>query len=256
MSSPVELYVDAIGGAARRTLAGGEAHVFAAFERSCYVETAAGIACLGSATIGRGPLNAILTAMPAVPGVDSLLRLRIERAVPWTPQRVALPDPELLAARWAECRPEEGLAALIDSPSQVEPRARRAAEAFVAWMRAGASSPAPAAAASLVGLGPGLTPAGDDFVGGALIALHTLGKRDIASRVASWALALAERGTSRISRAHLACAARGEGHEALHAFLAAQDADAAQAALEALDRVGHSSGWDAAAGALAGLGLP
>ena len=254
MSSRIDLRIAVLGGAARRALAGGEARVFAAFERSCYVETAAGIACIGSPSIGRGPLNAILDDGEDVPAFGGQLRLRIDEASTWAPPRAMRLDPEPLTAYWAERRPEEGLAALIDSPAQVEPHGRQAAEAFVDWLQGGASSPAPAAASALIGLGPGLTPAGDDFAGGALIALQALGKRDIASRVAEWALALAERRTNRISRAHLACAAQGEGHEALHALLAARDPGSVERALEALDCVGHSSGWDAAAGALAALG--
>lgn len=254
MSSPIELHIAVLGGAARRALAQGEARVFAAFERSCYVETAAGIACVGSASIGCGPLNAILARPQAVPRVGSTLRLCVEQAQAWIPPRATPVDPSALIALWAGRRSREGLAGLVDSPARVERHARRAAEAFIGWLQGGAALPAPAAASALIGLGPGLTPAGDDFVGGALIALHARGRRDAAARIGRWALALAERRTGRISRAHLACAARGEGHEALHALLAARDPDAAVAAMDALDRVGHSSGWDAAAGALAALG--
>ncbi|MEE9273883.1 MAG: DUF2877 domain-containing protein, partial [bacterium] len=63
----------------------------------------------------------------------------------------------------------------------------------------------------------------------------------------------------RISRAHLACAARGEGAAALHETLAAllgPDPEAALAApLGTLDAIGHTSGWDALAGAAAVLAL-
>src|SRR5690348_2028367 len=47
------------GRAALACLRAGPAKVFASFERSCYVETAAGIACLGE-HIGLGPLNAVI----------------------------------------------------------------------------------------------------------------------------------------------------------------------------------------------------
>jgi hypothetical protein len=53
--------------------------------------------------------------------------------------------------------------------------------------------------------------------------------------------------TSAISAAHLAAAAAGEGHEALHAVLNGE------LDLDALDAVGHTSGWDALAGAAAVL---
>jgi hypothetical protein len=53
--------------------------------------------------------------------------------------------------------------------------------------------------------------------------------------------------TSAISAAHLAAAAAGEGHEVLHEILNG-DLD-----VKKLDRVGHTSGWDSLAGAVAVL---
>lgn len=116
------------------------------------------------------------------------------------------------------------------------------AEAFLRWIT-GNGEPDEA----LIGLGPGLTPAGDDFVGGAMIALRAFGHEDAADRIAAWALPLAQERTSRISRAHLECAARGEGHEALHDWLNGF----APADLARLARIGHTSGLDAAVGAAA-----
>ena len=52
----IELHALAIGGAAHGALrAGARATVFAAFERSCYVETPAGSACVGGPALGLGP---------------------------------------------------------------------------------------------------------------------------------------------------------------------------------------------------------
>ncbi|HYL26024.1 MAG TPA: DUF2877 domain-containing protein [Burkholderiales bacterium] len=59
--------------------------------------------------------------------------------------------------------------------------------------------------------------------------------------------------TSAISGAHLAAAAAGEGHEALHACLQAlfsADADWPRVLAE-LTNVGHTSGWDSLAGLVA-----
>ena len=117
---------------------------------------------------------------------------------------------------------------------------RKPAQAFLGWI-AGTGKPDDA----LIGLGPGLTPAGDDFVGGAMIALRAAGNGALADRVAAWALPLAKERTNRISRAHLQCAAAGEGHEALHDFLKTFGKEE----LDRLARVGHTSGLDAAAGA-------
>ncbi len=205
---------------------GGPARVFAAFERSCYIETAAGIACLGGRDIGCGPLNVIVEGAFRIPA-DSF-EVDTRRAGIWKPSPANL-KPRAL-------------------PSLATPAVLRdAGKAFDLWLRNGAErSPD-----ELIGLGPGLTPAGDDFVGGALIALRAAGNDALADRVSAWALELAEERTSRISRAHLRCAAAGEGHEALHDFLVTFGKES----LARLARLGHTSGLDAAAGALLALNM-
>ena len=86
-----------------------------------------------------------------------------------------------------------------------------------------------------------------------MIALRVAGRNAgdaaLADRIAAWCLPLAEKNTNRISRAHLECAARGEGHEALHDLLCTFE----EKHLARLARVGHTSGLDAAAGALLAL---
>ena len=236
MSSPAEVRALSIGSAARAALGSrAPARVFASFERSCYVETQDGMACVGGPQIGRGPLNVIVAAPFRIP--KDFLNVDIRDAESWMPPATAL-----------------GEEPLVQIPAVTDPwRHHRQAQAFLAWIARG--GPAPAAANELIGLGPGLTPAGDDFVGGAMIALRAAGRVELADRVAAWALRLAERRTSRISRAHLACAAAGEGHEALHDLLGVIHAErhTVERAIGALARVGHSSGMDAAAGALLSL---
>ena len=108
----------------------------------------------------------------------------------------------------------------------------------------------------LLGLGPGLTPSGDDFLGGAMIALAALGEPGRARRLADLILPSAAHLTGKISVAHLACAAKGEGAAALHgalAVLARPEPGAMGTALAAIDRIGHCSGWDGLAGAVAVL---
>ena len=125
---------------------------------------------------------------------------------------------------------------------------------LAAWLREPAGEP-PATVATLIGLGSGLTPAGDDALGGALIALRVFGRAALADRLAEWLLPRARTGTSDISHAHLAAAAEGEGAAALHDTLTALANDDASLAegVARLDRIGHSSGWDALAGAVAAL---
>lgn len=103
----------------------------------------------------------------------------------------------------------------------------------------------------LIGLGPGLTPSGDDLLAGALIALRALGWPQAADRLGRWLLRRARARTHAISYAHLVCAAEGEGATALHDTLAALSSPGTPGlggCLDALSTVGHSSGWDATAG--------
>lgn len=125
---------------------------------------------------------------------------------------------------------------------------------WIAAGLAGSTDPLPVpgdAVEALIGLGPGLTPSGDDLLGGVLVALRQLGVSEIADRLAQDVAARAAGRTGAISRAHLAAAAGGEGAAPLHALLAAlctPGAPGLQACLAGVEEVGHSSGWDAVAG--------
>jgi len=109
----------------------------------------------------------------------------------------------------------------------------------------------PAEIKSLLGLGPGLTPSGDDLLGGYFIALHSLGLGDIARELWDWLRPAAQQRTNKISFAHLAWAARGFGAAPIHMMIRALFSNSVAGlpdCLRALDRIGHTSGWDAAAG--------
>ncbi len=154
-----------------------------------------------------------------------------------------------LVAALATHRWEEHGMAVSDRP--LHRLAWPAISSLADWLASGGNAPPPEAAEILIGLGPGLTPSGDDLVGGAMIALRALGRLGIASRLAAWALPLARQRTGAISAAHLACAASGEGSSALHDLIAAlltPGAPGLAEALTALAAIGHSSGWDALAG--------
>ncbi len=127
--------------------------------------------------------------------------------------------------------------------------------AFTHWLqeilRGRGSAVVPEKARALVGLGPGLTPSGDDFLAGVMIALRWLGNDALAKRIAAWTLPLARTRTNKISRAHLQCAADGQGAAALHALLtvcSSVECGDLTAHVDALDDIGHTSGWDAFAG--------
>ena len=116
------------------------------------------------------------------------------------------------------------------------------------------------AAPRLLGLGPGLTPSGDDFIGAALFALAHAPRagwarplRALRGRLLGAAIAGA---TNPISTALLSDLMSGVGYRPLHELLAALNAgDVARiaVALSALLTIGASSGADLTAGLLAVL---
>ena len=103
----------------------------------------------------------------------------------------------------------------------------------------------------LIGLGEGLTPSGDDFIGGMLIALVRAGHHEAAKNIYSTIMPAARERTNRISLAHLDCAAQGLAslplHHLLNAVLNGNDVEVAQLAND-INQIGHTSGWDIAAG--------
>ena len=232
----------------------GPARVIAVFGRSAYVETPGGLACIGVTAIGNGPLNAIVETFPPALSVGDALALDCAAATLWRPQPAPRWDPPVVRAALAALRcavhgrlPAEGFGCLLGEAANLPP----AIAALKRWMADPGGEPD--AAAGLIGLGPGLTPAGDDLIGGALCALRFTGQAALAARLAAWALPLAQAGTSRISRAHLECAAEGECGEAVNDAIVALLAGGAPD-LGRIDAVGHTSGWDALAGAALALG--
>lgn len=111
------------------------------------------------------------------------------------------------------------------------------------------------AAVALLGLGPGLTPSGDDYLVGLLGALEVLdhpARRGIALAVTAHG---AERTTELSARA-LSNAAHGRYPERLHDVLAAivsNDARAIPRSIERAMRYGATSGADTIVGVFAGL---
>jgi len=275
-----------LGPLAARTLrAGALGRVSARFEHSFYVDLGAGSVCVGEESLGPGPLSVLCARLPAGPLgaylnagdaariegqilVAGALRIDLAEARPWWPAAVGAWDRTSLlrglAAAKATLRalkPSDGLHLLAPGPpSGRQPFAEAAAPPLghlAQLLHVGCAAEAAAADAAkiapLIGLGPGLTPSGDDFLGGLLVALALVGR--IALRDRLWQAlhgAIAERTTS-ISRAHLAAAAEGLGgarlHGALNAIMTGARGDI-QAACAALGRVGHTSGWDALAGGL------
>lgn len=119
------------------------------------------------------------------------------------------------------------------------------------------------AATGLLGLGSGLTPAGDDVLMGALFMLQRLAPQsafwtDRYVQLQACLLAVPCQRTARISGQWLCQAAQGNWNALWHglwAALDAQDADRIRQALAALAQLGHTSGYCALAGMRAVLAV-
>ena len=108
-------------------------------------------------------------------------------------------------------------------------------------------------AAALCGLGPGLTPAGDDWLAGWLVGLRLVSPGSDLHGAGEAVLEAAEGRTTMLSLAFLRCAARGEVAEPWHALLAALAAGTATNVETAAARVlcfGATSGADMLTGFL------
>ncbi len=115
-----------------------------------------------------------------------------------------------------------------------------------------------AAAHRMVGLGPGLTPSGDDVLCGFLVTVSQLARpaalelRALAGALGALVVARAARATTALSATLLGHAARGEAAAEVIDLLAAVAAGAPGPALARLLAVGHWSGYDLATGVAAG----
>jgi hypothetical protein len=113
-----------------------------------------------------------------------------------------------------------------------------------------------AAATRLAGRGPGLTPAGDDFLIGALHALWAAGGDGTRDQLVEVIARAAPPRTGALPAAWIAAAGKGEAAESWHSLVAAlanEDGAAVAAATSFIARIGHTSGADALAGFLVAL---
>jgi hypothetical protein len=232
---------------AREALASGEGEVCAVFRRSFYLRLPGErYACAGDLSLGRGPLNALITNL-RIPALGEHLSVSVDNAKAWQPPPHQPGQPKLNELNEAAKNriPAEGLGSLIlGAHNALSGHAQPALEALERWLVGNALGNE---AEQLIGLGPGLTPSGDDYLGGMLVALRLTGRGVQADGLWRWLQPRLKDRTSAISAAHLAAAAAGEAHEALHDVLNGD------LNLEKLDAVGHCSGWDGLAGAVAVL---
>ena len=241
------------------------ATVEAVFERSFYLRAGGDFICVGDPDIRNGPMTLIgrlgrLDFQPRQPveiserqiRIGHSVRLSLDRSETWhVPPWPTCPPPiqltgtcAVLADRVTIDAPEEGLArhlARIAGPRIAT---------FERWLSdvIGRAAPSGDAARGLLGLGPGLTPSGDDFLVGALALLDCIGERDAHAALGRAIIDALPGATSALSACFLRAAAAGHIGEALHCAVSSVIAGDVDAAIAAVETIGHSSGWDMMAG--------
>lgn len=238
---PATLRASSMGRHAARAV--GTLTIFARFARATYAKDSAGrVVCLVPATGEDGPIHARIDGIYPTFGTSFDL---IPGPI-WTAP--ALPPATSAALA-------RGLAHARAARPTPDPHPTRAAyaEGLAALARWRAGDAPVAACGALIGLGAGLTPSGDDALGGAAIALRVFGAVRAADELAEFLRAAVPGRTSDIAAAFLEAACEGEGTAGFHAALGALsrgDDDFAP-----LAAMGHSSGWDAMDGACAVLAV-
>lgn len=270
----------------------GPAAILASFERSFCLDVGGELITIGDDSLHDGPLNLRLTGHQ---GAGFTIDYGIEVGQRWTvsPDRLCRTDglaidltsavawrPRLPTERPDHAKLTDGLACLHNLLETLDPKddgllrltlepgsprnaTERAAEPHIDALRTDLPHwllddvvPDRAPVVQLLGIGPGLTPSGDDLLAGILIAWHHIGMGLAAGRLERIVLDAAVERTTPISQAHLAAAAKGYGaaplHDLLQAVLANKPPDIEQA-LDAAAKIGHSSGLDAIAGMMLAL---
>lgn len=278
---------------------GWSGEIIAVHARSCYLTgDDAEIYAVVQEPLGNGPLNVVIRVPAAKPfaalavgasaattGARLLLGdsldVGLERATLWDPKvyltlgadpdglRPALAELYRLAAARA---PERSLARLLphlheeDLPASLEavshfPRSHALIAGLVESLARRNRKSLKVVTSSLAGLGPGLTPSGDDFLAGLLLALALVREQRPDAELTEIAGLLVETAAPRtheISAAYLRAAHAGEVGEQWHPLLAAISAGDSQKLRDAADRVlefGETSGADMLAGFIAGLSV-
>ena len=176
---------------------------------------------------------------------DGRVFLEHRHAVGWLGP---LPDPAVLTGAPARALVSDALVSCRPSVL-LDPPWREAVDAAVASIgRLEPLGALTAAARALGGLGPGLTPAGDDALSGILFAFRGMGGPTVEPALVAVARSVR---TSDLAAAVLDVAARGSHIEPVHDLVmaaAAGDRAAATRAAAELDRFGSSSGADIAYG--------
>ena len=271
----------------------GEVRVLAVFERTFYLACPHGIVCVGPPDLVAGPINVATAdertwaslalavddegeIAAGMATVGDTLAIDVASGATWHPSPFPAFAPQAASrgvaavrdAVAAEC-PSDGLASLvffptarrastgIDAASAAAQPVAQLRDTLPSVLRSGRWNAAALRAATLlIGLGPGFTPSGDDLVGGLMLALTASGRAPLRNDL--WHALRPELDdlTTPPSAMHLSAAADGMAAEPIHHLLddiLSGGTAALGDRLAAVTRLGHTSGWDIAAGMILGL---
>lgn len=283
------LGIRSVGFMARRAMAkGGPYRVGAVFEKSFYIKSGEDWFCVVPEGLGRGPLSLTCDVGDQVDwyarGIhagmfcyvdETLIDLgrkflfALKGAETWMPSTAFTLSAKAIHQGLVQLEnaiegrvPGDGLGCYVvpgshgDGTAPVATAAVEHIHGLEDWLRASmAAEESPVvevpSLAGLIGLGPGLTPSGDDFVGGVLITLRSMGFAALADRLYAAAGTVPGQNLNPISAAYLAAASEGAGGEWLHALLetvVGGGGGTLESKLDAAVNTGHTSGWDTLAG--------
>ena len=248
--------------------------VEATFDRSFYLRSGHEFICVGDASIGDGPLNALHADSASQATTQKLVALPSGQRLSWNEALIwqAAPWPPVAnRALHADCVGSIIAAAIDAAPATsfvhaltsklsddlVARRAREGIDRLSQALDDPTLKTCDAAALSLLGLGHGLTPSGDDVLSGALIMLSALNRTKTATTLAAAIQRHMDTATSPLSCAFLRAACDGEPSAAVHQAigLLLNGANPSQVVAPARS-VGHASGFDMLAGILVAAVVP
>ena len=276
-----EFYSETIGVHAQALFQEEEGQAIAVWRRSFYVRLGGQLCCVGADTIGNGPRNVIVSNATGVDWRDyvtpnspvtihehvlklGVARIGFKAVAVWTPPAIPEWTPLTLRSGLEHFNrlirqvqlPDEGLGCFTAPVQRISDRNHTAAaaastiQAITNWLRDGHTPSRIPELSKLLGLGPGLTPSGDDFLAGVMVATDSVGRREATKTI--WnALREHLSRTNQISAAHLSSAAHGcissSQHELLNGLLSGSPSRI-EAAMTVITKDAHTSNWDCLAG--------
>ena len=245
--------------AARILSRSSHARITHVFHKSFYAEVGDQLICVLAEDFLNGPINICVNEIPRILDVGTCIEISSTKAKIWEPIKFG----PINADRLFENLPETYRKDLIEAKSLLPKSlssplfktiAQPALIDLCLFLRDKKTAPVPAIK-SLLGLGPGLTPSGDDFLIGVMLVLHTVGEKDLFLKLAKIVKNFASLQTSSISNAHLsAMTDSAQANCLLHDLLfALQGKKSIKQALIRAENFGHSSGKDAIAGIITAL---